>query len=547
MNLPTALVRPALIAFISSLVPLASARPQTKPTSVSADQVANRVSAAAILAHLTFLADDALEGRGTGTRGGLIAAKYVAAQFRRLGLEPAGDSGTYFQAVPLLGRTPTPSLRALVGDSTVTFRPREDYVLVPVTNDTVTELTADVVFAGYGIEAANRRWDDYKDADVRGKIVLLLANDPDSTVFDRASGRPWTAVREKMDEAARRGAAGVLVIHTPSVGAWKSVAAALSSERIALRARPGPVRFWGWITAGAANDLLGRAGQSLEQLIAAAQTRDFRAVPLPLRLDATILTALRPVNTMNVVARLPGRGAHAGESVLLGAHYDHLGIGRPEHGDSIYNGAEDNASGVAAMLAAAQAFAKSGVRTARSLVFVAFGAEELGLMGSDELAVNPPPALGRVVGAIALDVQNLYGRTRDIGSLGLSQSSLGRAFRAAAKAEKLAVIEDPDDLRRGRFYRSDQYSFVRAGVPAIRVLNGLDYVGRPSTWGAEQRERYWNERYHRPSDAVAEWMSMDGIAQQVRVTVRFLEAVANAARSPEWAVDSDFRPASPAK
>jgi Zn-dependent M28 family amino/carboxypeptidase len=246
------------------------------------------------------------------------------------------------------------------------------------------------------------------------------------------------------------------------------------------------------------------------------------------------------VPAVNVLAKLPGRGARAGESLVFGAHYDHEGIGTPENGDSIYNGAEDNASGTTAVLGAAEAIARSGVRPGRSIVFAAFTAEEEGLLGSEALVLAPPPAVGRIVGVINGDYLNLYGRTRDIGTVGNELSTLGDALTAAARAEGMTVRADPDDIARSRFFRSDNYPFARAGIPAIRIVNGVDYVNRPPGWGEEQRSRYWTERYHQPDDQLADWMSVDGLVQQARVVVRMLLSLAGAPRAPAWSKGADF-------
>ena len=503
----------------------------------AAAAAADRVSPKALHAYVGFLADDALEGRGTGSWGGRVAAEFIAAQFRRMGLAPAGDSGTYFQTVPLLGRKPTPAL-SVAGKL---LRYPADYVVAPIVDDTLIRVTGEVVFAGYGIVSPARDWDDYKNADVRGKVVLVLPGDPDSTVFDRFTGRPWNAVREKADVAARHGAAALLVVQSEGRGGvpWSAVEP-LTTERISLAAPTQAVAFWGWLADSAATALAGGGKQDLEQLRAAAARRDFQPVPLGVQLVAEVRVAIRPVVTRNVVARLPGRGIRADEAIVVGAHYDHLGIGPPINGDSIYNGAEDNASGTAAVLAAAEAIAGAGARPERSVVFTAFAAEELGLQGSEWLVRHPPAGL-RLVGAFAMDVLNLYGKTRDIGTVGVAQSSLGKLLRTAAAAEKLTVNEDPDDLRRGRFFRSDNYAFARADIPAIRMVNGVDFVGRPREWGRQQRERYWNERYHHPNDELAPWMSVDGIAQQVRVLVRATLAAADSPTLPSWAATSEFR------
>jgi hypothetical protein len=495
------------------------------------------VSSGVLQAHLGFLADDALEGRATGSRGAAVAAQYIAAQFRRLGLDPAGDSGSYFQAIPLLVRQAAPRMHAS-GEGAGELRWMEDYVLVPRLADSVNTVTGDVVFVGYGIVAPSRHWDDYKSADVRGKVVLMLPGDPDSTVFDRKMGRPWSSVREKVEVAVARGAVGLLVIQRPGSAAWEAVRT-LAAPRLGLLYQDG-LAYWGWVRDTATVRLLASTGRSLEQLEAAAHSREFTPVPLPIKLDVMLQVTSRPVPAVNVLAKVPGRGARAGETLVFGGHYDHEGIGTPENGDSIYNGAEDNASGTTAMLGAAEAIARSGVRPSRSLVFAAFTAEEEGLLGSEALVLAPPPAVGTVVGMINADYLNLYGRTRDVGAVGNQLSTLGDALTAAARSEGMMVRVDPDDIARSRYFRSDNYPFARAGIPAIRIVNGVDYVDRPSGWGEEQRNRYWTERYHQPDDQLADWMSVEGLAQQARVAVRMLLSLAEAQRVPAWSKGADF-------
>jgi hypothetical protein len=512
-----------------------AAQGQARPSAGA--RAAGGVSARALQAHVGFLADDALEGRTTGSRGAAVAAQYIAAQFRRLGLAPAGDSGSYFHALPLASRRVEPTLHAS-GEGAGELRWLDDYVLVPRLADSVNAVAGDVVFVGHGIVSPSRNWDDYKGADVRGKIVLVLQGDPDSTVFDRRMGRPWNAVREKVEVAVRRGAAGLLVIRRPEPAAWEAIRS-LGQERLGLIYQDG-LAYWGWVRDSAAARLVASSGRSLEELAADASRREFTPVPLPIRLDATLRASSRPVPAVNVLAKLPGRGPRGGESLVVGAHYDHEGIGRPENGDSIYNGAEDNASGTAAMLGAAEGIARSGARPSRTIVFAAFTGEEEGLLGSEALVLAPPAAVGKVVGMVNADYLNLYGRTRDIGTLGSDLSTLGEALAGAARAESLTVRVDPDDIARSRFFRSDNYPFARAGIPAIRIVNGVDYVGRPAEWGREQRERYRNERYHQPDDQLADWMSVEGLAQQARVVARMLLALAEGPRRPAWQPTSDF-------
>jgi Zn-dependent M28 family amino/carboxypeptidase len=274
-----------------------------------------------------------------------------------------------------------------------------------------------------------------------------------------------------------------------------------------------------------------------------AARRGFKPVPLGLQLEATVRSDIRRSETSNVLGRWPGRGPLAREAVLIGGHYDHFGIGAPVNGDSIYNGAEDNASGTAAVLAAAEAFVKSGVRTGRSIVFIAFTAEEAGLLGSQALVVRPTIPLSRIAAILNLDVMNLYGRTRDVSALGLDQSSLGGVFTRAAGAEGLRVTVNNDALLRGAYFRSDHFPFARAGVPGTSIENGEQYVGQPADYGSKKSDEYTEQRYHQPSDQVLPWFTYDGAVQQLRVIVRTAVAVANASSQPKWNQNSEFRQA----
>jgi Zn-dependent M28 family amino/carboxypeptidase len=502
-------------------------------------------------AHLTFLADDALEGRAPATRGGDLAAKYIAAQFARLGLEPAGDDGGWFHRIPIVAHTPQPELE-LTAPERRTLRYRDDYVLWSMRDEPEVEVTAPVVFVGYGIEAPEAKWNDFAGADVKGKIIVALVNDPglrDETLFRGKELTYYGRWTYKLEEAERQGAAGILLVHTTESAtySWTTVVGSWSKTQVRLARAPGPLLAAGWLTEEAAGQLLAAGGQDLAALSAAAARPGFRAVPLGVTLRARVKSTITRSETSNVVARLPGKGPHADEAVLVGGHYDHLGIGQPVNGDSIYNGAQDNASGTAAVLAIAEAFAASGVRPARSVLFVAFGAEESGLIGSEAFARRPSLPLRNLVGVMNVDVVNLHGRTRDIGALGSEHSSLGSVFAQAARAEGLRVIDDPRARITGSFFRSDHFPFAKAGVPALSLSSGLDFVGRPSDWGQAQRAAYDAERYHRPQDELLPEYTMDGAVQQMRVVARVVLAVAAAAGQPTWASTSEFADAGRAR
>jgi Zn-dependent M28 family amino/carboxypeptidase len=528
---------------LSAQRPSATASPGTR--------VARAVDGNVLRAHLEFLADDALEGRAPGTRGGELAAKYIASQFRRLGLEPAGDSGTYFQRVPIISLTPTPTL-AVTRPAAATLKWKDDFVLWSMRNDSSVSQRGELVFVGYGIVSPENQWDDYAGTDVKGKYVVVLVNDPglqDSTIFRGAILTYYGRWTYKIEEARRQGAAGILLVHTTESATypWTTVLSGWTGPQVRLEVPPSSLVLAGWLHHDAAARLFQQGGQSLDSLTAAAVRRGFKAVPLGVEVEGAVRSAIRRSETANVLGRLPGRGALAREAVLIGGHYDHFGIGAAVNGDSIYNGAEDNASGTAAVMTVAEAFVRSGVRTGRSLVFAGFAAEESGLIGSQALADNPVVPLKDIAAILNLDVVNLYGRTRDIAALGLDQSTLGATFTRAAQAEGLRVTENREALLQGSYFRSDHFSLARVGVPGTSIEPGSDFVGRPAGWGKEQADKYVAERYHQPSDQMQPWFTYDGAVQQLRVTVRTAVAVGDAPTQPKWAPTSEFRQAGEAR
>ncbi|HEY8104927.1 MAG TPA: M28 family peptidase [Gemmatimonadales bacterium] len=523
------------------------------PASIAAqrpgDGVARAVRADVVRGHMEFLASDALEGRGTGTRGGEIAAKYVAAQFERLGLEPAGDSGTWFQRVPLTGRRFTSSL-GVAGGPALTVG--TDFVAYLPGSADSAQVTADVAFVGYGIVAPEEGWDDYRGVDVTGKIVLMIVGTPgdqDTTLF-RHPARPDYGFRQyKVEEAARHGAVGAFVVYRqPYQASWPMIADAWLGEQLVLGdqgAGESATRVAGWINEAAARSLVTSAGEDLDRLAAAAARPGAPAVPLKLTLAAAAQGRTRIVPTVNVVGRLRGR-TRAAEAVLLGAHYDHLGIGRAIAGDSIYNGALDNASGTAGMLAIAEAFVTAGARPDRSVLFVAFGAEEAGLLGSAAFVARPPLPLAQLSAMLNLDGLNVLADTRDISALGADLSSLGDVFRAAATAEGYAITDRngpilQEAVQQGFFSRSDQASFARAGVPVAFLFFG-DRVGTgPVGSGKERLDDYLEHRYHQPNDDLHQSLDYEAAAHYLRVFARTLLATANAPQPALWNKDSPYQ------
>jgi Zn-dependent M28 family amino/carboxypeptidase len=529
----------SLTGFASPLVSQAG----PKAAALAARAVDGRV----IRAHLEFLADDALEGRRPGTRGGELAAKYIAAQFQRLGLKPAGDSGTYFHRVPIITLTPNPVLK-IGAPPTDQLTYRTDYVLWSMRNEPTTSVKGDLVFVGYGIVAPEYQWNDYQGLDVKNKVVVALVNDPglrDSTIFRGPILTYYGRWTYKIEEAQRQGAAGILLVHTTESATypWTTVQSSWTGPQVRIEEPAKSLEVAGWISQDAAGRMFRAGGQDLAALSDQAVHRGFKPVPLNIQLEASVRSDIQRSATSNVLGRLPGSGSLAKEAVLIGGHYDHFGISTPVDGDSIYNGAEDNASGTAAVLALAEAFARSGVHPRRSLVFVGFTAEESGLLGSQALVARPTIPLSQVAAILNLDVMNLYGKTRDISAVGLDQSSLAGVFTRAAAAEGLKVTSNRANLLRGFFFRSDHFPLARAGVPGLSLENGQSFLGQSADYGEKMKEEYTEKRYHQPSDEVLPTFTYNGAAQQLRVIARAAVELADATQQPTWNPTSEFRQA----
>jgi Zn-dependent M28 family amino/carboxypeptidase len=415
-------------------------------------------------------------------------------------------------------------------------------------NDSVTTAQGELVFVGYGIVAPEYQWDDYQGLDVKNKIVVALVNDPglrDSTIFRGPILTYYGRWTYKIEEAQRQGAAGILLVHTTESATypWTTVQSSWTGPQVRIEEPAKSLLVAGWLTQDAAAGLFKQGGQDLKSLMDQAVRRGFKPVPLGVQLEATVRSAIQRSGTSNVLGRLPGRGPLAQQVVLIGGHYDHFGIAAPVAGDSIYNGAEDNASGTAAVLAAAEAFTRSGVRPGRSLVFVGFTAEESGLLGSQALVSRPPIPLSRVAAILNLDIMNLYGRTRDASAVGLDQSTLSKTFEQAAKAEGLQITVSREALLHGAFFRSDHFPFARAGVPGLSIESGQNYVGQPADYGKQKQNEYTEKRYHQPGDEVLPSFNYDGAAQQLRVIVRTAVALAALPDQPSWNKTSEFRQA----
>lgn len=506
-------------------------------------------------AHLRYLSSDLLEGRAPATRGGQLTEEYIAAIFQTLGLQPGAQNGSYFQSVPVrIATLRSQALAAITADGkTRAMRVPEDAVLWSERPETRTVFDGDVVFVGYGITAPEYRWDDFKHIDLKGKILLVLINDPPAPADEpqRFGGRGMTYYGRwtyKFEEAERRGALGVILVHTTEragypwhtvVGSWGGPQRFLPRET-----DPKPLAFRAWITEEAAIGLLAGANLKLDDLTRRAARRDFQPVTTGVRVQGSFESSTELIAARNVMARLPGADPKfSGEAVIFTAHHDHLGIGPAVDGDTIYNGASDNASGVADLLAMAGA-AVHAPRPKRTLYFAAVTAEESGLLGSEYLVAHPPVPVERLVANFNIDGGNLLGRTRDIVVQGEQKSTLGDTVRQIARPQQLVTSPDPFP-ERGYFYRSDHFSFARAGVPSVSIAAGLDFIGKPRDWGRGQADLYIRTRYHQPSDEYRAGLDLSGAVQLSRLVLSAGIAVANASGTPSWKTASEFQRRSP--
>jgi len=509
----------------------------------------------------TFLASDLLEGRGTGARGGDIAADFIATQFALMGLyppvpvDPNTNETSYFQQVPLVGVTTDPNA------STLSFS-KEAQTVSPAYLDqavywTETQLpsadaSAELVFVGYGALAPEYKWNDFKDVDLTGKILLMLVNDPPSTDPNVFGGKALTYYGRwtyKYWIAAAKGAAGAILIHNTDMAGygWDVVRNSWGGERAATvldpQADTPPLRLAGWINEDTAKQITAMGGQDYAALLASAATPEFKPVALGVTASGHVTSKIRNFTSRNVLAYLPGTDpARNKEFVIYTAHYDHLGVGVPVDGDAIYNGAQDNATGVAAMLEVARAYADMRNRPARTLLFIATTAEEQGLLGSlhftnrRNLFIYP----GRMAADINLDGISALGETRDFVFLGADRSPELSEF-VAEGAPALEYVSKPDPHpEKGSFYRSDHFNFARIGVPSISLKNGLDYIDKPEGWGEQQYQEYLEKRYHQPKDEVDPSWDFKGVARTAKVAFYLGYRAAMADQMPSWKPGDEF-------
>src|SRR6266705_5370698 len=428
-----------------------------------------------IRAHVRFLSQDLLEGRGTGQRGGDIAAEYIATQFWLYGLKAAGDNGTFFQKVPMVGITPTPEttfeLRPAKGEA-LQLKPLDQYVAYDVTQRASDDIDADIVYVGYGIEAPEYQWDDYKGMDVRGKVLLMLVNEPSSDEPKFFNGRALTYYGRwtyKYEEAARKGAVAAILIHKSEMASypWEVVRNSNSGEKSYLKLESAPkLKVASWIHLEAARALANMAGMDVDKLIADAQSRSFHPAPLDVRLKAHMVSKIRPFESNNVLAKLPGSDSKLkSEAVIYTAHYDHLGIRPDMPGDNIYNGANDNATVCGILLELARTYSQAVQAPRRSIIFASVTAEEQGLLGSEYLGKHPPVPAGGIALDLNYDDVPPLGSPEEVEVSGSERTTFYPTVQATAKDFRLAIRADAHP-EAGHFYRSDHFSLARVGIPA---------------------------------------------------------------------------------
>lgn len=509
-------------------------------------------------AHIKFLADDMLEGRGTGARGGELAAKYIASQLEASGLKGAAADGSFFQPVSLVGVKADPNTKLIISgrNDTETFKFADEFVAFTGAQTEEVDVDTDLIFVGYGINAPEQRWNDYKGdaADYRGKILVMLVNDPPATTEEPGLfgaktltyyGR-WTY---KYEEAARRGAAGVILLHTDQSAGypWGVVRTSNGSWRFDIAQTQGDttpfLKFRSWMTDEAANRLMKLAGQDLATLRAQAATRSFQPVKLALKGKLNLRSEVKRVAAPNVVGVLEGSDPRLrSEYVVYSAHWDHLGVGAPnKDGDTIYNGALDNASGVACVLAIADSLARLpvGQRPRRSILFLFPTAEEQGLLGAEWYSMHPVVPLAKTAANVNLDSMNVLGLTRDFIPLGAERSSLKAVVEAVARERGLRVSPDARP-EQGSFYRSDHFPFAKVGVPSISLKEGNDYVGRTKDWSQEQFRAYNTAHYHQPSDELKDSWDFRGMIQEAEIALAIGRRIADAAQMPQFNAGDEF-------
>ncbi len=529
------------------------AEDKAPPPAAETPSVVAQVTGDKIKAHIRFLADDLLEGRGPGSRGDDLTQLYLATQLQSYGVQPAAADGSWIQPVPLVGVTTgaPKEINFTKGGESLTLKHHDDMMASSgLAQESVSIQDAELVFVGYGIQAPEFKWDDFKDVDVKGKILVVMNNDPedDPNMFAGKRRLYYGRWDYKYQKAAEMGAAGALIIHTTASAGYpyQVVQTSWSGEEFELAESSGPrMKLKGWLTETASQRLMKLAGHDLADLQAKAQSRDFKPIPLGVNLSLDLTCAVREQKTGNVLGMIPGSDPELKkEYVVFMAHHDHLGLAaeRDETGDNIYNGAIDNASGTATLLAIASAIAQQPNLTKRSIMFAFVGAEEQGLLGSKHLAADPPIAAGYMAAVVNIDGMNFLGRTHDLNVIGNGKSNLDAIVEQVAKLQGRTVVPDykPDA---GYYYRSDQFSLAQIGVPGVYLHSGINVIGKPDGWGKEQLDAWTEEKYHQPSDEYDPTWNVTGGVDDAQLLMQVGLIIAQQPEMPAWNPGDEFEAA----
>ena len=536
----------------SSETTSANKKPEAAPTdTASVPAPADGITAALLAKHIKVLASDEFQGRRPFTTGEEKATNYLASEFKKLGLQP-GPNGSYFQAVPLVEITgkPDPTATVVGNGKTLTLNYRTDYMMLTEQEKSTVEIkNSPLVFAGYGVVAPEYMWDDYAGLDVKGKIVVVLINDPgnagnDTTLFKGKAMTYYGRWGYKYEEAARHGATGVLIIHDtkPASYPWTVVQSSNGGAKLHPQTPDhgaSKVAIEGWLTLDAAKRLFTAAGQNYDEAYAAANKPGFHGKTLGLNLSTTLHNTITRKTSKNVVAVLPGT-TRPKDYIIYSAHWDHLGIGPAIAGDSIYNGALDNASGCAGLLAIANGFMQAKEKPARSIVFLAVTGEEQGLLGSDYYAQHPLFPVASTVADINMDELLAFGPMRDVTITGYGQSELDDYARAAAKEQNRYIIpyQHPET---GSFYRSDHFSFAKVGIPALYASGQFESRLHGKAFAEKQRKDFDEKSYHQPSDQYDPKWDLRGAEQDARLLFHIGQKLASETTFPQWKPGSEFK------
>src|SRR5882757_8162761 len=511
-----------------------------------------------LLAHIKVLASDEFEGRAPGSKGEDLSVKYITDQFKKIGLKPGNPDGTYTQEVPLAGIKSEPRMSFVIGDKAMDLKYPDDFVASSARLQPEIKIEkSDVVFVGYGVVAPEYGWDDYKNVDVKGKTLLMLIGDPpfpdpkdpsklDDKIFKGKAMTYYGRWTYKYEIAAQKGAAAAIIIHEtePAAYPWQVVRSSWSKENFELdnsNKNMDAVSARSWITLDVAKKLFADSGQDFDALKKSAIIKNFRPVVLNAKANIEIKQQVRSFKSHNVIGKLEGSDPKLnGEYVIHTAHWDHLGRHPELQGDQIFNGAIDNASGVASVIELAAAFTKINPPPKRSVLFMATTAEEAGLLGAKFYAEHPLYPLNKTLADINLDSMNVWGKARDIEDQTLGFSTLDALLAAAAKGQGRTAIPDsrPD---KGKIYRADNFEFSKVGLPSLYTGAGKDVIGKPPGFGQQKKDEYVAKHYHQPSDEVNPEWDLSGAAEDLKLLFEVGYGVANGDKFPEWKTGTEFK------